>query len=347
MQDGKTKIYYLEVLRAVSAVSVVLLHILAGGWYGYIGSASWIYITVFNGLVRFCVPVFFMISGALYLRKETELHIKKKIVRMLVFLLFWAMVYQIYNNCLQHNESNILFVSIKNILHGDTQTHLWYIYALIGIYLFLPIVKIFTDNASKKQLLYAIFLLLFLNSILPIFAYMGNIGQSVLANFNKLYISGTGKYMCYILIGHYLHSYEVPKKICNIIYVSSVLGIAYTIIMTITTCMQSMSCNELYWGYLMPCIVLWSVALFLFAKNTFVEAKANIWKDMVQFISNISLGLYGVHQLIIDFISRVGFSVLSFNVAFSIPILLGVVVVLSAVIIVLIKKIPILGKFIA
>ena len=100
MTEKGTRIYYLEVLRVVSALAVVALHLSSMNWYGYIGSFNWIVFTIIVGVMRFGVPVFFMISGALFLREDKEIVIKrmytKYIFRMLVFLIFWAFIYQLY-----------------------------------------------------------------------------------------------------------------------------------------------------------------------------------------------------------------------------------------------------------
>jgi len=97
MCEGTKRIYYLDVLRVLATLAVVVLHVAADRWYGDVGSFSWKVFTGYSGITRFCVPVFFMISGALFLQKEKQVPVKtnytKYIFRLVIFLLFLAMVY--------------------------------------------------------------------------------------------------------------------------------------------------------------------------------------------------------------------------------------------------------------
>ena len=140
----QTRKQYLDVLRAFATIGVIFIHVSANNWYGYIGSANWITFSIYEGLFKVSVPIFFMISGCLFLNSNKEKSVKElfshSIFRLLIFLIFWSIVYKLVQFpqnelSLGKNIQNILM----EILKGDTQSHLWFVYAIIGMYLIVPL----------------------------------------------------------------------------------------------------------------------------------------------------------------------------------------------------------------
>ena len=54
-------------------------------------------------------------------------------------------------------------------LSGKTLSHLWYLYAMIGIYLVLPLLKRFTDTCSKELLDYILAVLFVMDFCIPFY----------------------------------------------------------------------------------------------------------------------------------------------------------------------------------
>ncbi len=71
-------------------------------------------------------------------------------------------------------ERSLLIIpkALWGVLTGTTFSHLWYCYELIGIYVILPVIKIFTDNAKEKILRYVLIVLFVFDFVIP---FMGNI----------------------------------------------------------------------------------------------------------------------------------------------------------------------------
>ncbi|MGL5085683.1 MAG: acyltransferase family protein, partial [Clostridium sp.] len=69
------RIYYLDVLRIISILGVILIHDTASNVanLSHIGSESWWVANILNASFRWAVPIFFMISGALLANKEESL----------------------------------------------------------------------------------------------------------------------------------------------------------------------------------------------------------------------------------------------------------------------------------
>lgn len=78
--------------------------------------------------------MFFMITGALLLGREESLHKHaKRVLRFLIVLLVWSVIYMIWNAVYMKDP-----YQIKDLLYKPVEQHLWYLYAMIPIYLVLP-----------------------------------------------------------------------------------------------------------------------------------------------------------------------------------------------------------------
>ena len=87
---------------------------------------------------RMSVPCFLMISGALLLGREEP--VKKHLHRTLHFLtalIVWDAVYYLWNTYYMRSEFDL-----KEILYVPAEAHLWYLYAMVPIYLAMPFLQI-------------------------------------------------------------------------------------------------------------------------------------------------------------------------------------------------------------
>ena len=68
------RILYFDFLRIFATLAVMVLHVAAQNWYSTsVSSFEWQTFNFFNSIVRWGVPIFVMISGALFLN-ERETH---------------------------------------------------------------------------------------------------------------------------------------------------------------------------------------------------------------------------------------------------------------------------------
>lgn len=112
------------------------------------------------------VPVFFMLTGALLLDPARTVTagkcVKKYALRMVlalaVFGVPFALMARVYRAGALSPE--MLWLSVRDVLRGDTWDHLWYVYTLIGVYLLTPLFRRFTAAASRREAAYVLAVLL-------------------------------------------------------------------------------------------------------------------------------------------------------------------------------------------
>lgn len=99
MNSNSSEIVWMNNLRALATFSVIVLHVTFPILYNYgtININDWQVGNFFDSLVRFCVPVFLMLTGALLLGKPIEIasFFKKRFVRVLFPFLFWSSIYSL------------------------------------------------------------------------------------------------------------------------------------------------------------------------------------------------------------------------------------------------------------
>ncbi|MDO4921400.1 MAG: acyltransferase family protein [Phascolarctobacterium sp.] len=127
---------YIDFLRIISAYGVVLLHSTAYAIYDYNGKFFNEFVFL-NTFTRLAVPIFFMCSGASVLKADFKIDsLYKRVKRILYPLLFWSFFYEFY---LIRCGVNKTFLSIlSDILHDKVMYHMWFLYALLGVYLLIP-----------------------------------------------------------------------------------------------------------------------------------------------------------------------------------------------------------------
>lgn len=103
------RIVYLDLLRLVATFAVIFLHVCASEFNASFISKNWYISTVYNSLVRWCVPLFVMISGVLFLNPNKEITyqdiLKKRIPRLFVVYVFWSVFYVLYGFIMTGFES--------------------------------------------------------------------------------------------------------------------------------------------------------------------------------------------------------------------------------------------------
>lgn len=167
----------IDLVKTISILSVVMIHVCSLGRYYYVGIAPW-YATLFWRCVpAAAVPLFFMSNGVLLLDPNKELSLKKlftvKLPRLLIPLFFWATAYMLFDLCLQNalTLSNVIY-GIKEVLLFRHKYHLYFLHIMLLVYVFLPLTRFFLQKAGKKDLLYLLGLWFALGILYPTFSHM-------------------------------------------------------------------------------------------------------------------------------------------------------------------------------
>ena len=325
-----TRLVWLDVIRLVAMLMVIGVHCIdpfyisptLGGISEYKYWAA-----VYGSLLRPSVPLFVMMTGLLLLPvKEQSLGVfyKKRIYRVLFPFLFWSVLYNLFPwitgvlglpkeiigdfFCyVQGSESQSLSDALKDVAmipfnFSFKENHMWYIYMLIGLYLYMPFFSGWIEKADRKTkrvylLIWFISLFLpYLSSYVSFYLF----GEATWNQFGLFYYFAG--FNGYLLLGHYLKNgtkWSLGKTltICTILF-----AVGYTI----TYCgFSSAGANptateaemELFFTFCSPNVVLMTIALFLLLQKVTISNSFIV--KLLASVTKYGFGIYIVHYFMV------------------------------------------------
>jgi|WetSurMetagenome_2_1015567.scaffolds.fasta_scaffold00478_7 surface polysaccharide O-acyltransferase-like enzyme len=345
-QQNAEHLLWADALRALATVSVIILHISGSlvNQFGTVSGSFWTAGSIFDGSVRFCVPVFVMLTGALLLPKDekTGIFLKKRLIRVVLPLAFWSAVYIAYELIPQflHGDKTSFKDIARYIYHSvqyGSSPHFWYVYMIIGIYLFIPVIGPWIRKGDEKGILY--FLLIWLIALI--------INQPLISkykvNIDLTYFTG---YLGYLVLGYYLSVRNFKStgqaKVISVLLI--LLGIGITIVMTGILSSRNDQYVKDFYNYLSPNVLMAAIGVFFIVKN--LKITNSPVKKLISVISRYSFGIYLVHILVLHFLKKVGIDWDLVNPFIGIPVTALVCLAVSTGIVYVINKIP-YGKYIS
>jgi surface polysaccharide O-acyltransferase-like enzyme len=286
---------YLNVLRVYACIAVIIFHVFANIVNSFGSSLTEFekYICVIlNNIWLWHVPSFVMISGVLFLDKNKEIsaskifkYVFRIILALIIFGLPFAFMELFFNAHYQFNIEQI-GMAILNVFQGKLWDHMWYLYMIIGLYILLPLFKIFVDYTSKKNLEYILIILFVFTSVIPtlknIFPYEFGV-----------YIPINSVFVLYLLLGHYVHQYNLCIN-NKLLFLISLLYLLYMILISLNNNFISGDSIIGLNGNISPLVVIITLCIFCFIRQNVSSNK------IYDFISPLIFGMYLIHQLFLN-----------------------------------------------
>lgn len=140
----------LDVLRVLATCAVVLMHVLTGAIdvtdTSIVPEYRSLLLSVMD-LVTWCVPIFLLISGYLFLNPKRILTypvmIKKYCRRIALAILLFGVPYAASELVVTERTFRVMMIpeALKMTLTGHTWSHMWYLYLILFLYLITPLLK--------------------------------------------------------------------------------------------------------------------------------------------------------------------------------------------------------------
>ncbi len=335
----------LDFLRILSMLLVIIIH-LSNYYcrrYSDISTSSYLGATIYNAISRVSVPIFFMISGSLILGQnyEKEKYIKK-IKRFVIVLISWNIIYILWNKFYM-NIDITSFKDIISLIIKPVKAHLWFLYAILGLYIITPFIQNMLKNMDNN--LENLFIKLWL--IFSGFYYIIKIIiQSLLhINFEVIYpipLVQATYYLGYYIVGYILYKRITPeyKKYERLSTLLLVLCSLITISATFIISLLKGKYFELLFGYRSIFIIISSLcvySLILINKDKFEDT--NIFEKL----SPYSFGVYLFHVIPFNILTE-NINILKINSFIGVPLFSFLVFIVTLPCVYLLNKIPIIKK---
>lgn len=314
----KQRIIYLDFLKVIAIFLMVANHCVdnvtpaerALPWYNLWGS-------VYNSFTRPAIPLFMMVTGILLLPTKMDMgsFYKKRLSRVLIPFLVWSVLYNLFPwftgllNCDPEtihvffkwaDTSQAFGDALRNILmipfnFSAFAVQMWYVYLLIGIYLYIPVFSAWVEKSDKRS--QRIFLAIWAVSLFV--PYLRNyltenlFGECSWNEFGLFYyFAGFSGYM---LLGYHLVKYPLQmSKVSKYALAAIAFAIGYAVTLigfknATAVEGQSEAMVELFFTFCSPNVALMTFAIFLIAKDLRFENKR-----INRFISQFSICTFGI-----------------------------------------------------
>lgn len=283
--------------------------------------------SIYGSFLRPCVPLFVMITGILLLpvKMSFEDFYKKRLLRIAFPFLLWSVLYNLFpwiTGVLGLPQTLISDVfayapadasqsfadAARNIALIPFQFNvytvpMWYLYMLIGLYLYMPFFSLWVERATVKQK--RIFLGLWCLTLFLPYAYSflspNLLGISAWNSFGTLYYFAG--FNGYLLLGHYLANDVREWNWAKTLAVTLPMFVAgyivtYTGFKAITA---NPDCSEqemeLFFLYCSPNVALMTAALFLVVRK--IKIKSDKLISLLANITKCGLGIYMAHYFVV------------------------------------------------
>ena len=324
-------------------------------WAGIIGSVC-----------RTCVPLFVMISGFLLLPMKTGMDMltfyRRRASRILIPLALWTVVYAFYTavhfSVPISNIGDLAAYVVKQCAYFFVNFppaigHLWYVYMVLGLYLFIPVISPWVERASRREM--HIFLGIWLVSMLTPFIHKvwPEIWGECYWNPNSTvyYFSG---FLGYLIAGAYARKYLLNTTrsyvatgiiLLAIGYAGALGGFIYQLY-NLTPTGENYGRYfeefEFTWFFNIITVCLETIGLFLI----FFKSKVQRLPYFMADYSRLSYGIYLCHIMFLTWFYEHIFITLTWPVPVKIICMAVMTIVTSYVLIKLLSRVPKLKDYI-
>jgi len=273
-------------------------------WRNEIGSDSWLIANFVQGVSRWVLPAFVMATGALILEPKYKLP-RKKILnrtgRFILALIIFGMFYNIAFMLATYGtlNLNLFFDSARDLSRAETVSHLWFLFMFVGLYLVLPLLRVFVQAATKRDIEYFLLLWVIFSLTLPLL----NI-SALKPLVNSLQINLVIGYTGYLLLGYYLKTYDFKPKVNYLLYIIGIICVGITMYGTYHLAMNNDEVIRRFINFLTLNVALTATAVFILCKNYFNKFKEPIAKK-ITYLSSYTFAIIILHGIFVYIIPMV------------------------------------------
>ncbi len=334
-----------DMLRVLACLMVVLLHASAQNWYlTSPAEGEWVFMHIWNSAARSAVPIFFMISGALFLNgpRPGKKLLTRNIPRLLSVFIVWSVLYGIDAMTVPGVLENPLKL-IDQAMVGHY--HLWFLPAMIGVYLLLPALYAIAhyENGWALRAYLPVFLI-FAVLCGTVDAFDGMIPWAVSVGFAKIAPELCG--CCgYFLLGYALTKIDTARLRR---WVLILIFIAATAIVAVSGILYSRHTGVptalLHADFTLPTFAE-AVSLFLLFRTVNLSPESRTARVFGE-LSACTLGIYLLHPFVMERLLAYGFGTTVIHAGLGVLLVTAVVALICLAVSAVLRRIPVVGKWI-
>ncbi|MBN2550178.1 MAG: acyltransferase family protein [Anaerolineales bacterium] len=339
------RLAWIDNAKVLAILAVIIIHMLAWGILDNetAGTGAWWIANFVNSSARWGAAVFVMISGKLLLdpskKEESVLDFyRKRARRILIPLIFWTIFYLSWQVArgVSLGQPVPLATLFEQLITGLPYYHMWFMYMIVGIYIFTPFIRKLLQVLTQRELLWLCILLLLFSCIHTLANDLYFKNQELASN---LFLS----YLGYFITGHLLGNRVEKERDRRLLLLALMLAAATAVGVYLLTININAWAGRYFYDLRSFTVVPMSIIVYMLLQSL---RKPILPQQLVEEISSQTLGIYLIHPAWINIIGFLGLQVFVLDPLFSILLLSLLVLFLSYLTTKLIQKIPYLQQVI-
>ena len=301
-----------------------------------LGTISWHMANFIDSAMRWAVPVFVMLSGALLLNEKKQTSPRefwtRRMNRLLPALLFWSAVYLAWRAFFWHQPLTLNAIAL-DLIAGRPYIHLYFLFLIAGLYLVTPFLATAASSLESKQLGQAIV-------VMATLALGANMVDFLATSAFTLFVPYIAYYFAGLYCVRVLANRPAPYGM--------VLAGAILITTLFTALSVSVNGLESRWSFyfyedLSPTIMVMAVTVFMVLLRA---SLLPVVQSAAQRLAPLTLGVYVAHPIIVELLRNLYHTTwpAMFRPLYYIPITFAATIVIAFTAVALMQRIPLLRR---
>lgn len=342
MEEKRERVLYYDILNIAACFCVICLHC-CSTVFDFRLDNSWIFSLIVQVFTHWCVPVFFMLSGATLMgyreRYSTVDFFKRRFLKVFLPFLIWSTIYLIWKIQMKWippiselGKRKVLTMYLNN----EIEAIFWFFYPLLGIYFSIPVLSVLREKKYEKILYYMVGFGIVGYSVLPLCSSLFGIYYN-----STMLLPMLNGYLLYALTGWLLSKERYSRRLRWAVYLFGVVCAAVMFVKTYQWSVRDGVFNTTLRDYILLPTYGMSAAVFLAAKHIrwkFLETERA--RAVMKKLSGASFGIYLIHYIFLHLLFE-NELINQTDIRWMLAGPIGVYFV-SLLIVLLVKKIPIL-----
>ena len=299
-----------DVIRIVAICLVMLVHVSA-----YIvlyntdpATKEFFFGNIVNGVSRAGVPLFLMLTGALLLNEnrkfDAKVFYKKSFTWIALLMLGWTVAYAAFYAIafplLHHNPvawDTVGKTMWNYALNLPTMyPHLWYMFMVVGLYLMIPVLRLFVKRENKSYILGIIIAFVVAQLAVNTFnILMTGWAFNLTTIVNKFHVEPATGFVGYVLTGWYVTNFKIAKRKRVALYGLSLAAVMFATSMVQTQIKATPGVRGNLYEPLTLTAFLYGLGVFVLLYTLCGEKQTK--HRLTAMLSKDAFGVYIIHAL--------------------------------------------------
>jgi surface polysaccharide O-acyltransferase-like enzyme len=308
---SQQRIVFLDFLRVIACTMVIFVHTceffyIDGDGIGISSADDALWVCIIDSAFRCAVPLFVLISAYLLVPIKVDMltFFRRRLVRVVIPFIIWSVLYAVlpilWGEITVDDACGNLAGLVTNFIGSNG--HMWFIYMLIGLYLFMPVISPWLEKVDKRAEL-AFIALWFVSTFFPYLRTLvgnGVYGECFWNEYHLLwYFSG---FIGYVVLAHYIRCQLNWSPRLMVLGGTAIYLVGYVETATVwhhlIPTASSLVELEISWRFCTPNVAMMGFGLFIVVKGLMDGVKTETW--IVKDVSKLSYGMYLMHIFVLN-----------------------------------------------